>query len=124
MFAICTDLEDQQLKTLCVWRNIRGVVHFEVAKPGQTVNSDFNCEQLDRVNRLIEKCPEIINRKDVDCDDVQELLDFFSQEMTIDEFIDMQEQAQEDIEELESIDRSSIRRSNDGWKFDGWPQFT
>ena len=51
---------------MCVWWSIRGVVHFEVLKPGQTVNADFYCEQLDRVNQsLIEKCPAIVNRKRV-----------------------------------------------------------
>ena len=51
---------------LCVWWSIRGVVHFEVLKPGQTVNADLYCEQLDRVNQsLIEKCPAIVNRKGV-----------------------------------------------------------
>ncbi|XP_076166383.1 lymphocyte-specific helicase isoform X3 [Ptiloglossa arizonensis] len=51
---------------LCVWWSIRGVVHFEVLKPGQTVNADLYCEQLDRVNKsLIEKWPAIVNRKGV-----------------------------------------------------------
>ncbi|XP_047366075.1 histone-lysine N-methyltransferase SETMAR-like [Vespa velutina] len=41
---------------LCVWWSIRGIVHFEVLKPGQTVNADLYCKQLDRVNQsLIEK---------------------------------------------------------------------
>ncbi|GFX34905.1 histone-lysine N-methyltransferase SETMAR [Trichonephila clavipes] len=51
---------------LCVWWGIRGSVHFEVLKPGETVNADLYCEQLDRLNQsLIEKCPAIINRKEV-----------------------------------------------------------
>lgn len=51
---------------LCVWWSIRGIVHFEVLKPEQTVNADLYCEQLDRVNQsLIEKCPAIVNRKGV-----------------------------------------------------------
>lgn len=37
-----------------------------VLKPGQTVNADLYCEQLDPVNQsLIKKCPTIINRKGV-----------------------------------------------------------
>ncbi|GFV60675.1 histone-lysine N-methyltransferase SETMAR [Trichonephila clavipes] len=51
---------------LCVWRGIRGIVHFEVLKPGETVNADLYCEQLDRLNQsLIEEYPAIINRKGV-----------------------------------------------------------
>ncbi|GFT53422.1 histone-lysine N-methyltransferase SETMAR [Trichonephila clavipes] len=51
---------------LCVWWGIRGIVHFEVHKPGETVNADLYCEQIDRLNQsLIEKYPEIINRKGV-----------------------------------------------------------
>lgn len=35
-------------------------------KPGQTVNADFCCEQMDRVDKsLIEKCPAIVNIKGV-----------------------------------------------------------
>lgn len=49
---------------LCIWRSIRGSVHFEVMKSGKTVNADLYCEQLDRVNQfLIEKCPPIVNRQ-------------------------------------------------------------
>ncbi|GFT85078.1 histone-lysine N-methyltransferase SETMAR [Trichonephila clavipes] len=36
---------------LCVWWGIRGIVHFEVLKPKETVNADFYCEQLDRLNQ-------------------------------------------------------------------------
>ncbi|GFX57967.1 histone-lysine N-methyltransferase SETMAR [Trichonephila clavipes] len=51
---------------LCVWWSIREIVHFEVLKPGETVNADLYCEQLDRLNQsLIEKYPAIINRKGV-----------------------------------------------------------
>lgn len=35
-------------------------------KPGQIVNTDLYCEQLDQVNQsLVEKYPMIINRKGV-----------------------------------------------------------
>ncbi|GFV85331.1 histone-lysine N-methyltransferase SETMAR [Trichonephila clavipes] len=51
---------------LCVWWGIHGIVHFEMVKPGETVNADLYCEQLDRLNEsLIEKYPAIINRKGV-----------------------------------------------------------
>ncbi|GFV25331.1 histone-lysine N-methyltransferase SETMAR [Trichonephila clavipes] len=51
---------------LCVWWGIRGIVHFEVLKAGETVNADLYCEQLGRLNQLlIEKYPAIINRKGV-----------------------------------------------------------
>ena len=51
---------------MCVWWSIRGVVYFAVLKPGQTVNADLFCEQLDLVNQsLIEKCLAIVNGKGV-----------------------------------------------------------
>ncbi|GFX61640.1 histone-lysine N-methyltransferase SETMAR [Trichonephila clavipes] len=51
---------------LCVWWGIRGIAHFEVLKPGETVNADLYCEQLDRLYQsLFEKYPAIINRKGV-----------------------------------------------------------
>ncbi|XP_043498446.1 histone-lysine N-methyltransferase SETMAR-like [Polistes fuscatus] len=51
---------------LCVWWSIRGIVHFELLKPGQTVTADLYSEQLQRVNQsLIEKWPAIVNRKGV-----------------------------------------------------------
>ncbi|GFX67532.1 histone-lysine N-methyltransferase SETMAR [Trichonephila clavipes] len=51
---------------LCVWWGIRGIVHFEVLKPGETVNAELYCEQLDRLKQsLIERYPAVINRKGV-----------------------------------------------------------
>lgn len=51
---------------LSVWWNARGIVHFEVLRPGQTINADFYCEQLDRLNQaLIKKYPALVNRKGV-----------------------------------------------------------
>ncbi|GFX32786.1 histone-lysine N-methyltransferase SETMAR [Trichonephila clavipes] len=41
---------------------ICGIIHFEVLKPGETVNADLYCEQLDQLNQsLIEKYPAIIS---------------------------------------------------------------
>ncbi|GFW09467.1 hypothetical protein TNCV_3995741 [Trichonephila clavipes] len=54
-----------------------------------------------------------------DCDDVQELLDYHDQELTIDALTEMHEQ---DIQELESLD-SSIRRWNDDWDLTGLSLF-
>ncbi|GFX93127.1 histone-lysine N-methyltransferase SETMAR [Trichonephila clavipes] len=43
---------------------IRGIVHFELLKLGETVNTDLYCEQLDSPNQSsIEKYSAIINRK-------------------------------------------------------------
>ncbi|GFU31707.1 hypothetical protein TNCV_1175921 [Trichonephila clavipes] len=54
---------------------------------------------------------------EADRDDVQELLYFLNQELTINELVEMHEQEQ-------GVFRpSSIRRSNDGWEFDRSPQF-
>ncbi|XP_068622876.1 histone-lysine N-methyltransferase SETMAR-like [Battus philenor] len=51
---------------LCVWWNTRGVVYFKVLEPGQTVNVDVYCEQLEKVNQsLIKKNPKIVNGKGV-----------------------------------------------------------
>ena len=51
---------------LCVWLCICGIVHFELLKYGQTVNTDLYCEQLNQVNQaLIAKCPAIVKRKGV-----------------------------------------------------------
>ncbi|GFY17905.1 histone-lysine N-methyltransferase SETMAR [Trichonephila clavipes] len=51
---------------LCIWQGIRGIIHFEVFKPGETVNADLHSEQLDRLNQSsIEKYLAIINRKGV-----------------------------------------------------------
>lgn len=38
---------------LCVWWNTRGIVHFEVLKSGQNVNSNLYCQQLERVNQQL-----------------------------------------------------------------------
>ncbi|GFW28318.1 histone-lysine N-methyltransferase SETMAR [Trichonephila clavipes] len=58
---------------LCIWWGIRRIVHFEVLKPGETVNADLHCEQLDRLNQsLIEKYPAIINRKPLFCNTIMQ----------------------------------------------------
>lgn len=51
---------------LCVWWCTRVIVNFEVLQPGQTVNADLYCKDLDRVNQsFIEENPAIVNRKGV-----------------------------------------------------------
>ncbi|GFT73438.1 hypothetical protein TNCV_4020871 [Trichonephila clavipes] len=51
----------------------------------------------------------------VDSGDVQELLDFHNQKLTMDELIEMQEQ---DIGGTRVFRPISIRKSNNGWVFD------
>ena len=42
------------------------IAHFEVLKPELTVNPDFYCAQINRVNQsLMKKGSEITNRKDI-----------------------------------------------------------
>ena len=38
---------------VCVWWNTRGLVHFEILQNVQTINSELNCQQLDRVSRAL-----------------------------------------------------------------------
>ncbi|CAJ0947267.1 unnamed protein product, partial [Mesorhabditis belari] len=40
---------------LCCWRNFKGLVHYEVLKPGQTVDADLYSKQLMRVNESLKK---------------------------------------------------------------------
>lgn len=51
---------------LCVWWDWKGIIHYEVLQPGQTLNSALYCEQLTRLEQAIQtKRPELINRKGV-----------------------------------------------------------
>lgn len=34
---------------LCVWWNSRGVIHFELLPPNQTINAEYYCHQLERL---------------------------------------------------------------------------
>ncbi|GFU36707.1 hypothetical protein TNCV_3311971 [Trichonephila clavipes] len=70
---------------------------------GRPRNGHDNNEALPLLPYLEDVCTcaiREINFK-VDSDDVQEVVDSYSQELTIDELIEMYEQ---DVEELESID--------------------
>lgn len=51
---------------LCCWWDIRGLIHFELLEPAQTINTALYCEQLERVQaKLIETRPQLVNRKGV-----------------------------------------------------------
>ena len=51
---------------LSVWWDWKGVVFFELLPRNQTINSDVDCRQLDKLNAVVkEKRPELVNRKDV-----------------------------------------------------------
>ncbi|XP_054156275.1 histone-lysine N-methyltransferase SETMAR-like [Oppia nitens] len=56
----------QKKVMLCVWWNIKGIVHWELLNVGQTVNSDLYCQQLERVKSSLTKLwPALVNRKGV-----------------------------------------------------------
>lgn len=51
---------------LCVWWDYIGIIHFELLQPGQTITSEFYCQQLDRLHQqLTIKRPALLNRKGV-----------------------------------------------------------
>ncbi|GFU91965.1 hypothetical protein TNCV_3765901 [Trichonephila clavipes] len=76
------------------------------------------------ISNVIEKVVDIARKinLEVDSDDFQKLLDSQSQNLAIDELIEIHEQEQ-DIEEF-VFKPSSIKRSNNGWKCDGRPRFS
>lgn len=48
---------------LCIWWDQKGVIHYELLKPGQTITGDFYRQQLIRLKRAIaEKRPEYATR--------------------------------------------------------------
>jgi len=48
---------------LCIWWDQKGVIHYELLKPGQTINGDFYRQQLMRLKRAIaEKRPDYATR--------------------------------------------------------------
>jgi len=48
---------------LCVWWDWQGIIHYELLPYAQTLNSDLNCQQLDRLKAaLMQKRPTSINR--------------------------------------------------------------
>jgi len=48
---------------LCVWKDWKGIIHYELLPPDNMIDSDFYYQQLMR--SIQEKRPELINRKDV-----------------------------------------------------------
>ncbi|XP_071579802.1 uncharacterized protein [Temnothorax nylanderi] len=48
---------------LCIWWDQKGVIHYELLKPGQTITGDFYRQQLIRLKQAIaEKRPEYVTR--------------------------------------------------------------
>lgn len=51
---------------LCVWWCARGIIHFELLQPGQTITADVYCAQLERLKAKIEvSFPALANRKGI-----------------------------------------------------------
>ena len=51
---------------LCIWCDIRGVVHWELLDPKVRINSEIYCQQLTRLNEtLVNNRPALVNRKGV-----------------------------------------------------------
>ena len=51
---------------LCCWWDCKGVLYYELLKPGETINSELYCQQLDKLNDAIKiKRPSLINKKGV-----------------------------------------------------------
>jgi len=56
----------RQEKWCCVLWDWKGIVHYELLPPGQTIDSNLYCQQLERLCQAIErKRSELINRKGV-----------------------------------------------------------
>ena len=49
---------------LCVWWDIKGIIHFELLEENQTINSGLYIEQLTRLEEALnQKRPALVNRK-------------------------------------------------------------
>ncbi|GFX10029.1 uncharacterized protein TNCV_4101681 [Trichonephila clavipes] len=72
---------------------------------GQTHQLAEPVPEPNEIGNVIEEVVDLARQinLEVDSDGVQELLDFYNQELTMDELIEMHEQEQ-DIEKLESLD--------------------
>ncbi|GFT87734.1 uncharacterized protein TNCV_4000871 [Trichonephila clavipes] len=81
----------------------RGTPGYALWNPSVPWNTAESVPEPDEVGDVLEKVVDLARQINlqVDSDDVQKLLDSHNQKLTIDEFIEMQEQ---DIEELESLD--------------------
>lgn len=59
------DLHQKKIM-ICVWWDMRGIVHWERLDDNATVNSELYCHQLQRVqDALVQKRPAMVNRKGV-----------------------------------------------------------
>ena len=53
-------------RMLCIRWDIRGLIHYELLKPSEKLNSEKYCQQLDDLKTAVqEKRPEMFNRKDI-----------------------------------------------------------
>ncbi|XP_078032630.1 histone-lysine N-methyltransferase SETMAR-like [Augochlora pura] len=53
---------------LCIWRDWKEIIYYELLSYGQTLNADLCCQQLDRLRLAIDqKWPELANRRGVVC---------------------------------------------------------
>ncbi|XP_076657368.1 histone-lysine N-methyltransferase SETMAR-like [Halictus rubicundus] len=51
---------------LCLWWDCRGIIHFELLKPGETVTAELYCQQLQRLySELLKKRTSLVHRKGV-----------------------------------------------------------
>ncbi|GFS68994.1 histone-lysine N-methyltransferase SETMAR [Trichonephila clavipes] len=51
---------------LCIWRDWKGIIYYELLPYGQTLNSDLYCQQLDHLKLEIDqKRPKLAHRKGV-----------------------------------------------------------
>ncbi|GFU06253.1 mariner Mos1 transposase [Trichonephila clavipes] len=51
---------------MCIWWDWKIIIYYELLPYGQTLNSDFSCQQLDRLMLAIDqKRPESANRRGV-----------------------------------------------------------
>ncbi|GFX36097.1 mariner Mos1 transposase [Trichonephila clavipes] len=49
---------------LCIWWDWKGIIYYELLPYGQTLNSDFYCQQMDQLKLWIDrKRPELANRR-------------------------------------------------------------
>ncbi|CAK9826575.1 Mariner Mos1 transposase [Anthophora retusa] len=53
-------------RTLYIWWDIRGPIHFKLLKPNEKLNSERYCQQLDNLKTALrEKRPAMFDRKDI-----------------------------------------------------------
>ena len=51
---------------LCVWDNMKGILHFELLPNNQTVTGDLYAQQLERLKQaILQKQPALVNRRGV-----------------------------------------------------------